>query len=50
MIDLSDTTVLVGPNNAGKTAILDALRIALTHRWSQCSTGFSEYDIHLGNL
>ena len=25
VIDLSDTTVLVGPNNAGKTAILDAL-------------------------
>ena len=26
-IDLGDTTVLVGPNNAGKTAILDALRM-----------------------
>lgn len=46
-IDLSDTTVFVGPNNAGKTAILDALRIALTRRWGQRGTGFSEYDIHL---
>ena len=31
-IDLGDTTVFVGPNNAGKTAILDALRLALTRR------------------
>ena len=29
-VDLGDTTVFMGPNNAGKTAILDALRIALT--------------------
>ena len=47
-VDLGDTTVFVGPNNAGKTAILDALRIALTRRWGQRGTGFSEYDIHLG--
>ena len=46
-VDLGDTTVFVGPNNAGKTAILDALRIALTRRWGQRGTGFSEYDIHL---
>ena len=32
-LDLGETTVFVGPNNAGKTAILDALRIALTRRW-----------------
>jgi predicted ATP-dependent endonuclease of OLD family len=30
VVDLGETTVFVGPNNAGKTAILDALRIALT--------------------
>ena len=47
VVDLGDTTVFVGPNNAGKTAILDALRIALTRRWGQRGTGFSEYDIHL---
>jgi hypothetical protein len=48
-IELSDTTVFIGPNNAGKTAILDALRIALTRRWGQRGTGFTEYDIHLAN-
>jgi recombinational DNA repair ATPase RecF len=33
-LELGETTVFVGPNNAGKTAILDALRIALplSHR------------------
>ena len=47
VVDLGDTTVFMGPNNAGKTAILDALRIALTRRWGQRGTGFSEYDVHL---
>jgi putative ATP-dependent endonuclease of the OLD family len=46
-LELSDTTVLIGPNNAGKTAVLDALRIALTRRWGQRGTGFTEYDVHL---
>lgn len=49
VIDLGEATVLVGPNNAGKTAILDALRIALTRRWGQRGTGFSEYDIHMAD-
>lgn len=48
-IDLGDTTVFIGPNNAGKTAILDAVRIALTRRWGQRGTGFTEYDVHLAN-
>ena len=48
-LDLGRTTVFVGPNNAGKTAILDALRIALTRRWGQRGTGFTEYDVHLAN-
>ncbi|MDE0453910.1 MAG: AAA family ATPase [Gammaproteobacteria bacterium] len=48
-MDLGKTTVLVGPNNSGKTAILDAIRIALTRRWGQRGTGFSEYDIHMSN-
>ena len=48
-VDLGETTVFVGPNNAGKTAILDALRIALTRRWGQRGTGFTEYDIHLAS-
>src|SRR5271169_3546026 len=46
-IELGDTTVFIGPNNAGKTAILDAIRIALTRRWGQRGTGFTEYDVHL---
>lgn len=46
-IALGDTTVFIGPNNAGKTAILDAVRIALTRRWGQRGTGFTEYDVHL---
>ena len=46
-IELSDTTVLIGPNNAGKSAILDAMRIVLTRRWGRRGTGFTEYDIHL---
>ena len=49
VVDLGETTVFVGPNNAGKTAILDALRIALTRRWGRRGTGFNEYDIHLAN-
>jgi putative ATP-dependent endonuclease of OLD family len=46
-IELGRTTVFIGPNNAGKTAILDAIRIALTRRWGQRGTGFTEYDVHL---
>ena len=46
-MELGDTTVFIGPNNAGKTAILDAVRIALTRRWGQRGTGFTEYDVHL---
>ncbi len=46
-VELGDTTVFIGPNNAGKTAILDALRIVLTRRWGQRGTGFTEYDVHL---
>lgn len=46
---LGDTTVLIGQNNAGKSAILDAVRIALTRRWGQRGTGFTEHDIHRGD-
>jgi putative ATP-dependent endonuclease of OLD family len=45
-LDLNTTTVLIGPNNAGKTAILDAIRIVLTRRWGQRGTGFTEHDVH----
>ena len=46
-LELGATTVLIGQNNSGKTAILDAIRIALTRRWGQRGTGFTEYDVHL---
>lgn len=46
-IALGETTVFIGPNNVGKSAILDALRIALTRQWSQRRVGFTEYDIHV---
>ncbi|WP_158670435.1 ATP-dependent nuclease, partial [Bradyrhizobium guangdongense] len=45
-VELDDTTVFIGPNNAGKTAILDAVRIVLTRRWGQRGTGFTENDVH----
>src|SRR5262249_59860989 len=48
-VSLGDTTVFIGPNNAGKKAILDAVRIALTRRWGQRGTGFTEYDVHLAS-
>jgi putative ATP-dependent endonuclease of OLD family len=48
-MELGETTVLIGQNNSGKTAILDAIRIALTRRWGQRGTGFTEYDIHLAS-
>ena len=48
-MDLGETTVLIGPNNAGKTAILDALRISLTQRWGYRGKGFSEYDVHMAD-
>lgn len=45
-IELGDTSVFIGANNAGKTAILDAVRIVLTRRWGQRGTGFTENDVH----
>ena len=46
-LDLAETTVLVGSNNAGKTAIIDAIRKAMPRRGMQGDTHFDEYDIHL---
>ena len=46
-VDLGETTVFVGPNNAGKTAILDALRLAMSPRRGSRSRRFNEYDVHL---
>lgn len=45
-LDLDPMTVFIGPNNAGKSAIIDGVRIALTRRWGRRGTGFTEHDIH----
>lgn len=46
-MDLDRTTVVIGENNSGKTSVLDAMRLALSHRWGLRGTGFDEYDFHL---
>lgn len=48
-LELDDTTIFIGANNAGKSAILEAARIALTRRWGQRGTGFTEHDVHCPN-
>jgi putative ATP-dependent endonuclease of OLD family len=45
-LQLEPTTVFIGANNAGKSAIVDAVRIALTRRWGRRGTGFTEHDIY----
>lgn len=44
---LGDTTVLIGENNTGKTAVLDALRFALRDIRSRRGCAFDAYDFHL---
>ena len=46
-IPIGDMTVLVGANNSGKTAFLDALRIALSGNRTHRRTLFDEYDYHM---
>lgn len=45
-LELDETTVLIGANNSGKSAILDALRLVLNRRWRASPTQFSEDDVH----
>jgi len=44
---IADTTLLVGENNSGKTALLDALRIALPRTGYGRAHPFDEYDYHM---
>ena len=44
---LDNLCVLIGENNAGKSSILDALRICLTRSLTRRSAVFEEYDYHL---
>ncbi len=46
-IPITDTTVLVGENNSGKTALLEALRIALPRSVVGRESPFNEYDYHM---
>ena len=46
-LKIGDTTVLIGENNTGKTAILDALRFALRSVRTRRGCAFDEYDFHL---
>jgi putative ATP-dependent endonuclease of OLD family len=46
-IPIEDTTILVGENNSGKTALLDALKIALPSSSASRRTAFDEYDYHM---
>ena len=47
VIPISDTTVLAGENNSGKTALLEALGIALPRSTVGRRTPFNEYDYHM---
>lgn len=46
-VDLDDTTVLIGENNSGKTAFLEAIRICLEQLRGRSRNVFHEYDYHL---
>jgi len=46
-VPIGDTTVLVGENNSGKTALLDALRIALPRSLAGRGNPFDEYDCYM---
>ncbi|MBI5251776.1 MAG: AAA family ATPase [Desulfomonile tiedjei] len=46
-IPITDSTVFLGENNSGKTALLDALRVALTRNPRGRDNPFGEYDYHM---
>jgi len=48
-LKLEDITVLIGENNTGKTAILDALKFALRSVRARRGSSFDAYDFHLPN-
>ena len=49
-LPLNKLCVLIGENNAGKSTILDAVRICLTRTFARRATVFNEYDYHLESL
>ncbi|MBM6577859.1 DUF2813 domain-containing protein [Microvirga sp. SRT01] len=46
-VEFDDICVLIGENNAGKTSVLDAIRLCLSRSVGRRSSPFSEYDYHL---
>lgn len=46
-VELDDTTVLIGENNSGKTAFLEAIRICLEQLHGGSRGTFQAYDYHL---
>ena len=46
-VPISDNTILVGENNSGKTAFLDALKSALPLTVAGRRRTFDEYDYHM---
>ena len=46
-MEIGDTTVLIGENNTGKTAILDALKFAIRNVRTRQGCVFDEYDFYL---
>jgi len=46
-VPIEDTTILVGENNSGKTAFLDAIRAVLPQRVTGKTLSFDEYDYHM---
>jgi putative ATP-dependent endonuclease of OLD family len=46
-LDLDDTTVLIGENNSGKTAVLDVLRLCLRDLGLGRRVVFDAFDFHL---
>ena len=46
-VELNDTTVLIGENNSGKTAFLEAIRICLEQLHGRLRGTFQAYDYHL---
>jgi len=48
-LPIGNTTVLIGENNTGKTAVLEALKFALRNIKNRRGCAFEEYDFHLPN-
>ncbi len=46
-VDLDDTTVIIGENNSGKTAFLDAIRVCLDPSFRRRRRQFEDYDYRL---